>query len=386
MKKLLPVILVLVLVCMGCVLAEDEERSCGDYTYVLQSDGTAKLKWYLGAEKHLVLPETLDGYTVTGTYKETFAFNESIKTVTIPNNYEYFGFAAFDNCTNLSAFCVAADHPAFSVKDGVLFDREGETLLFYPYGLTDDSYTVPDGVKAIGERAFSSADDLQVVCLPDSVKHIGDYAFSGCEYLYDVYLPQYMDSIGEGAFISTALHSIRIPEGVETIEDSTFIHCRYLNTVCLPDSLKEICGNPFFCDSKLARIKLSGSHPVFEMNGSALIDKSENRLVCLLQNYDSNTYALPEGLRVIGNDSVMRHDGLEKLVLPDGVVSIEEGAFSYCLDLKEIVLPDSVRSIGDNAFAHCGMLSRLELPDDLEYIGEDAFFRCDMLKETDLRG
>lgn len=43
---------------------------------------------------------------------------------------------------------------------------------------------------------------------------------------------------------------------------------------------------------------------------------------------------------------------VERIVIPDTVTSIGEGAFIYCGTLKEITIPASVTSIGNNAFAY----------------------------------
>ena len=76
---------------------------------------------------------------------------------------------------------------------------------------------------------------------------------------------------------------------------------------------------------------------------------------------------------------------LTKVVLPDGVASIEgggdygEGAFAGCSSLREIVLPDTLSAIGYAAFADCSSLQEIALPNTLAAIGDYAFAGCTSL-------
>lgn len=44
-------------------------------------------------------------------------------------------------------------------------------------------------------------------------------------------------------------------------------------------------------------------------------------------------------------------------IIPDGVTSIGDFAFMYCISLKSITIPENVTSIGDSAFYHCDNLT-----------------------------
>ena len=65
-------------------------------------------------------------------------------------------------------------------------------------------------------------------------------------------------------------------------------------------------------------------------------------------------------------------------MIPDGVTSIAEGAFSSC-NLTSIVIPKSVTSIADYAFAYCSNLTRVEIPENVSFIGYEAFSDCSIL-------
>lgn len=69
---------------------------------------------------------------------------------------------------------------------------------------------------------------------------------------------------------------------------------------------------------------------------------------------------------------------LRKIVLLNGVESIEPFAFSFCNQLSEVVLPRSMRRIGGGAFYRCNMLNPNEISglEKLESIGMNAFGFC----------
>lgn len=72
---------------------------------------------------------------------------------------------------------VAPGNPYFTSIDGVLFDKEGKTLIAYPEGKSD-KYVVPNGVEQIGAYAFIANITLKDLVLPSSLQAIGVSAFS----------------------------------------------------------------------------------------------------------------------------------------------------------------------------------------------------------------
>lgn len=53
----------------------------------------------------------------------------------------------------------------------------------------------------------------------------------------------------------------------------------------------------------------------------------------------------------------MSDSGITAVVIPDGVVAIEDGVFGGCGSLLSVTIPASVTSIGSNAFVGCGKLT-----------------------------
>lgn len=64
------------------------------------------------------------------------------------------------------------------------------------------------------------------------------------------------------------------------------------------------------------------------------------------------------------------------VVIPDGVTSIGDYAFSRCTSLTNIKIPNSVTSIGDWAFSDCTSLTSITIPNSVTSIGDTAFYKC----------
>lgn len=60
--------------------------------------------------------------------------------------------------------------------------------------------------------------------------------------------------------------------------------------------------------------------------------------------------------------------------IPNGVIFIDDSAFSQSNNLTEIVIPDSVTSIGEQVFASCDNLTEIVIPDSVTFIAEHAFW------------
>ncbi|MBR4622919.1 MAG: leucine-rich repeat domain-containing protein [Ruminococcus sp.] len=92
---------------------------------------------------------------------------------------------------------VSKDNQAICAKDKIVYSKDMTKLIWC--GSRAAEITVPEGVTEIGEDAFRSNDNMQVVHLPDTLTTIDDYAF--CNVRIDsVTIPESVTSIGEKAF------------------------------------------------------------------------------------------------------------------------------------------------------------------------------------------
>lgn len=150
----------------------------------------------------LNIPQTLGGLPVLGIAKEAFA-NTDIAALTFPDTLKFIetkaffhsrvpqtlfipasvveiGTYAFSYLNGLCEIQVSADNPAYTAKDGVLYDKEMTTLWVYPNGKTDTEFTVPATVTLLYCTCFSGNRYLtQVVLTHPEIKAM-TYTFYGC--------------------------------------------------------------------------------------------------------------------------------------------------------------------------------------------------------------
>lgn len=127
----------------------------------------------------------------------------------------------------VAAYEVPEDHPRYKSVDGVLFSKDGKTLLAYPNDRKAEHYDVPAGVERIGNGAFGS-EYLKTISLPIGLKSVGDYAFSGCTRLQSIALPLTVKEIGKGIFNEcVSLELVSLPEGMEAVRDENYYWAEY---------------------------------------------------------------------------------------------------------------------------------------------------------------
>ena len=173
LSMILALMLVFSLLPWSVVLAAEE-----DWKISVLNDGTAEITAYHGSESVLIIPNTIDGLTVTSIGGGAFLYKSSLTSVMIPNSVSSIGQSAFAQCT----------------------------------GLTD--VTIPDSVTEIGSFAFSGCTGLTSVSLPDSMTNIGHKAFEDCIGLTNVMIPNSVSNIPGDAFLGcTELQSISVESG-----------------------------------------------------------------------------------------------------------------------------------------------------------------------------
>ena len=197
-----------------------------------------------------------------------FAGCTSLADITIPNSVTEILGGAFGDCGSLTALNVSVDHPIYTSEDGVLFNKDKTTLIYYPTGKTGNyvipnsvarfgeyafyycenltSITIPANVTTIAEGVFSDCSNLTSVSLPVNLANIGDYAFYGCGSLTAITIPESVTSIGMGAFGYSGLTTITIPNGITTIKYESFYGCSSLASVIIPEGVTSIDKSAFY--------------------------------------------------------------------------------------------------------------------------------------------
>lgn len=90
---------------------------------------------------------------------------------------------------------------------------------------------------------------------------------------------------------------------------------------------------------------------------------------------------LPDTVREIGNGAFGGCSNLEEVVLTETVEMIDSYAFTFCPKLQELRLPAKLQGIHRGTFEGCSGLHTIYLPGTLHFIGPGAFSGCTALTE-----
>ena len=145
---------------------------------------------------------------------------------------------------------------------------------------------------------------------------------------------------------------------VSSIGSGAFYKCPELTSVTIPSSVANIGKDIFSECTNLATIIVKEENPKYDSreNCNAIIETASNKLLY----------------------------GCKSSTIPDGVVSIENSAFSGCTGLTSAIIPNSVTSIGNAAFSGCTSLASINIPNSVTYLGNNAFESCSSLVKVEI--
>ncbi|MDR2419322.1 MAG: leucine-rich repeat domain-containing protein [Treponema sp.] len=109
---------------------------------------------------------------------ESGAFNgcSALVSLSIPATVTSISTDTFSGCSSLTTIEVDPRNQQYMGFQGVLFDKAGITLLYYPSGKIGD-YSVPDSVKNVAPGAFIDADKLSLESYNEITQRFGSAAF-----------------------------------------------------------------------------------------------------------------------------------------------------------------------------------------------------------------
>ncbi len=359
------------------------------------------------------LPESLKSIG-----EKAFYWCESLKEISLPNGLETIGDSSFCNCDSIEEITIP--NSVVSIGDRAFSDCVSLKKLI-----------ISDSVEHIGGEAFGWCESLEIICFGKGIKTIASGAFIGCTNLSQVHLSDvaawcavtevlWGEDVGETAwnfnpfFQGADLYvngelvtELAIPEGVKRIEKSIFRGCLSINSLILPNSLEFIGESAFEeCDAlesitlgnglktvekdaffgiyNLKKVNITSLNDWFMINFSEglanpLSVGPDVRLI--LDGEPIEKLVIPEGIGRIRNGAFNGYEALTEVTFPKSLLHIEDIAFFSCPNLKKIVFSEGLTSIGQSAFSNCNSLTEVALPDTLTEIGAYSFAYCNSLSE-----
>lgn len=99
---------------------------------------------------------------------------------------------------------------------------------------------IPEGVRSIGEKAFSKHSEIVSVSFPESLEKIGDLSFYMCHELQKVSVPKNVKIIKASAFQGcNSLTEVKLNKGLMVIESHAFSYTE-ISKLDLPESVRAL--------------------------------------------------------------------------------------------------------------------------------------------------
>ena len=351
------------------------------FRYEILDDGTISVYQYIcnpgeTNPETLIIPETIDGYTVTqiGNGRLPVGFKD-VKTLELPGSVTAIASKAFYDCGYSGSAAVeyikggnisAIGNNAFNKSVIRSIDTADE------FSVGDEAFraakyiTFPDTITltGVGYASFfvDGRDDLKLcnsVILKDGITEIPDICFSGAK-VDSFTLPSTLKTIGSNAFANNEIKGIVLPDGVESIGQGAFIRCANLETIHLPQKITSI-SQACFCVCK--NLKTVTSDSTITAVGSSAFEG------CVSLEYFDIASLTKIGLAAFNECSCLTGE----LVINEALTVIEPYAFGSC-NFTSLKLHDGITVIGASAFErNYNMTGILTLPKNLWYFGDKAF-------------
>ena len=286
---------------------------------------------------------------------------EKLESIVIPETLEEIGASVFGGCSSLQDIDLpnkplALDHNTFygsayyedksNWENGVLY-VDNYLLTINSDFLNLSEYEVKEGTIAIASNAFlNNAKNLTKITLPEGLKLIGDKAFSSLDKLESVNIPSSVDTIGYNAFASTRIFN----NSTNWSDNGLYIDGWLVNVQ----------------DTKISEFEVKeGTIGVSNGSDVSFIPSRARKITKL---------TLPASLRYIGKNSFKQLTLIKEISLGGSLEFIKEGAFAVCSSLEKVNLDEctNLALIDDQAFSQA-KISEITIPESVLEMGELVF-------------
>ena len=280
----------------------------------------------------IVVPETIDGYTVVSSGEGAFE-QTGITSIQLPDTI------------------ISIETDAF---------RSSEL----------QSINLPNNLITIGDSAFCGS-KLKSINLPVNLKIIGNQAFASCDSITNVYIPRNVESIGAGSFERSGLEKITVDkENQFYIADDNIVYNKdktslilypskkSQNYFAIPEGVESIGERAFSWAENLAQLSFPNS----------LDTIGNNAFLCVPLK---NELFIPDSVKKIG-DHAFSGTKIERVRIP-AMTEMNEygmGSFTSCSELREIEIAEGAKQVYLARFVYlCPKLEKLIVNKGVQFTG-----------------
>jgi len=322
--------------------------------------------------------------------------------VKLPANLSSFGNGAFYNC-DITEFEISSTAKNFSVKDGVLFNKDGNVLVSVPkckQGKLDLS-----GVTEISSYALAYCDGITELVMPTALEKLNTAAFANFTFpegttfdflngltslpfntfenakgLGEVVLPDSIETLGSYVFKGSDVTKVTLSESLVSVPLEAFRDCTKLTEVVFGSKLEEISRNAFY-GSGLISVTIPAS--VYEFGDDAFAYCESLETVVFEEGVTnigllSSTYiyspSQEKDVRVLTAKEIFKGSAVKNVTFPSTLTVIGQSAFADTkIETVDLSKATALTTIGASAFANAN-IDTLELNNGaLTSVGDYAF-------------
>ena len=166
------------------VLKNSAETSGKEFSYVELDEDSVMITGYDGKSNIVVIPEKIDGKTVTKIESYVFANDSTVEAIKFPDTLTELGDFIFTNNKNLQILILG------------------------------------NGLETISKNMCLCCANLCNVDIGTSVKNISVQAFGTCKNLKTIYIPENVENIEVGAFIGEGSENLVIQGKTGSVAES----------------------------------------------------------------------------------------------------------------------------------------------------------------------
>lgn len=322
----------------------------------------------------VVMPDSVE---IIG--NDVFLGCKNLKEIKLSKNLKKISYGAFLDCINLNS--IGIPDSIEIIEEDAFWGCENLRKIRLSRNLTmigDDAFGKCTNLECIIWNGKS--EEKGVLRLPEKVKSVGNKTFSSCEKLKKVVLTKSIRKISTNTFENSSIECIEVDEDNDmycsmggclfTKDRKKLLCCPKENTIFeVFDETEEIVARACMGNEKIRRVDLKnkikkiGDEAFRNCNGIEVIEKSDV-------------------LEEIGNRTFENCNNLESIILPKIMKTIGEYAFARCIRMKKIQMPISLQSLGEGAFQQCYSLIYIELPESCVVVPYKLCEDCYELKEV----
>ncbi|WP_297959044.1 leucine-rich repeat protein [uncultured Ruminococcus sp.] len=227
-------------------------------------------------------------------------------------------------------------------------------------------------------RVFDAFEPLNVLVGPEIVKDMDN----GVDYwVYSSGYATAQISSGRVTYGKEVPKEITIPATVNDVpvknlkvfqgkSDIVHIPATVEKYVCLVDAAED----------GIAYYDVAEDNPYLISVDGIIYSKDMTKLIKVPSRYAGKKIVVPDGVKTIENFAFFSLDNVESIELPDSVEIIGRCAFSASRKLETVKLSENLDILSDNAFSGCTSLKNITIPESVNYVGCEAFTETPVVK------